>query len=449
MPAAVPNSTINDALAVRELSSHQLEAARVLVDNKLSILGGGPGTGKTFTIASLVAVLRKLVGADHVCIGTPTGKASVRVKQALGAIGIDDVRVGTWHSILRVRGGMSDFEHGIDNPLPFRWIIGDESSMIPCDLMASIIGASQYAHTIFVGDTNQLAPVGHGAPLRDLIAAGVPYAELTEVRHNSGRIVQACHAIRKQELWNPSQSIDLAAGENLELHNCVKPEQQIRSVIDEIHAAKKRGLDPLWDCQVVVPLNSKGEVNRREFNRILQGELNHNSPVDGTRFRIGDKVINTAPIILETVDNDAFHVANGEQGEIVDIHEKTIVVELRDSRKTVIAFRGHPKKDDKQDSKSDDSESGDSSGCTFDLGYAVSCHKAQGSEWPYVAVVLDAFPGARRICDRSWIYTAISRAKQHCALFGTMLTARDMCKRNKIQERKTFLAELVKGRVNK
>lgn len=437
------SDAIYDALALCELSDHQLEAAWTIVSNRLSILGGGPGTGKTYTIASLVCVLRTLVGADHICIGTPTGKASVRVKQALGAIGIDDVRIGTWHSILRVCGGMNDFKHDASNPLPFRWVIGDESSMIPCDLMASIIGASQYAHTIFVGDVHQLAPVGHGAPLRDLIAAGIPYAELTEVRRNSGRIVQACHAIRKQETWNPSGSIDLTTGENLELLHCVKPDQQIKSVVAEMHAAKRRGLDPVWDCQVVVPLNSKGEVSRREFNRVLQGELNHNDPVDGTKFRLGDKVINTAPCILPTVDKDSFHVANGEQGEIVAIEEKTIVVSLRDSRKTVIAFRGQPKKDD-QDAKDDD-ESVGNSGCTFDLGYAVSCHKAQGSEWPYVAVVLDAFPGAKRICDRSWLYTAISRAKQHCALVGTMATARDMCRRNKIQERKTFLADLVKA----
>lgn len=453
---------ILDAISTCGLLPHQLEAAKVLVENRLAILGGGPGTGKTYTTAMLVAALRKTIGSEHVCIGCPTGKAAVRVRQALLAVEINDISVGTWHSLLMPRGGsMTTFEHNASNPLPYRWVIGDESSMIDCGLMASILEASRFSTVTLVGDVNQLAPVGHGAPLRDLIAAGVPYAELTKIHRNSGRIVEACRAIRKNEIWNPSQSINLEVGENLELHHRTNPAQQIETVVKEIHAAGQRGLDKVWDCQVVVPLNKKGEVSRRELNRVLQRELNHNNPVAGTQFRIGDKVINTKSCrIAEITPDDKIgwkrtgfdvHVANGEQGRVIEITPTHIYVDLIDTQKTVATFRGKDtakEDDDSENEAVDSNEDNDSnSSCTFELGYAVSCHKAQGSEWPFVVVVLDSFGGAKRICDRSWIYTAISRAKQHCALVGTMATARDMCRRNKIQERKTFLAEIVKEKL--
>src|SRR5262249_45081082 len=152
------------------------------------------------------------------------------------------------------------------------------------DLMASLLAArSVGTHILFVGDPNQLAPVGHGAPLRDMIAAGLPCGELRKIRRNAGRIVHACAQIRDGEEFEVSPAIDLEARENLKLVRATNPEEQITKLVAVLRsAAKHDGQDPIWDCQVLTPINKGSKVCRKELNRVLQREFNPDGATAGT-----------------------------------------------------------------------------------------------------------------------------------------------------------------------
>lgn len=145
-------------------------------------------------------------------------------------------------------------------------------------------------HVLFIGDPHQLPPVGHGAPLRDIIAAGVPTGELTEIQRNAGRIVRECQAIKAGRPVEWSPTIDLAAGENLRLIDCQQGETA--ELLFDIMGRGVRGFHPVWDTQVIVALNDKGTCSRTELNGRLQRLLNPDGWTHPkSKFRVGDKVI--------------------------------------------------------------------------------------------------------------------------------------------------------------
>ena len=183
------------------LSAHQVEEiAKALRGDNLAVLGGSPGTGKTFSAAQIISAIGDEIGYSSIAVAAPTGKAAVRCNETMGSYNLP-VKARTWHSLLKVvtneTGSGWSFEHGRNKRLPFSVLVGDESSMLDVDMAASIFAArAKGTKVLLIGDVNQLPPVGHGAPLRDLIAAGVPYGELREIRRNAGGIVQACADIR-------------------------------------------------------------------------------------------------------------------------------------------------------------------------------------------------------------------------------------------------------------
>jgi exodeoxyribonuclease V alpha subunit len=128
------------------------------------------------------------------------------------------------------------------------------------------------------------------------------------------------------------------------------------------------------------------------------------------------------------------YVANGEIGRVIAVEEKRLIVELSISGEEIVVPRGKSAK-----SSSDDDDG--ATGCNWDLAYALSVHKAQGSEFPIAIVILDEYSGARRVCSREWLYTAKSRAKQHCYLIGKRHVADAMCRVQSINKRKTLLRE--------
>ena len=439
-----------DVADIEGISEHQCGELTKSLHGMVGILGGSPGTGKTYTAAKLILKLIQVFGANQIAVGAPTGKAAVRISESMQASGIQ-IRARTWHSLLGIgkadpSSGNWGFEHGKSNPLSYKVLIGDESSMLDTNLMSSIFRArSVGCHVLLCGDVNQLPPVGHGAPLRDLIAAGLPYGELREIKRNSGGIVEACAAIRDGKPWR--------AGENLQIFEWGSPELQIKQILQTLSDAKDAGLDRIWDCQAVVAVNEKSDLSRKALNRILQGELNPNPPVSGQPFRLGDKIVNTKngyfPSIgfdhddpdTQTNDKNECYCANGEQARVIDVQEKMIIAELSNPKRTVKIPRG--KSHDSQDDGDGDNSDKTVTGCSWDLAYAISVHKSQGSEWPWVIVMIDEYPGARMICDRSWIYTAISRAKDRCILIGKKATADRFCRQQKMNQRKTFLRERI------
>ncbi len=438
---------------VQGISEHQREHLANSLTGVVGILGGGPGTGKTFTAASLIALLVDVYGPEQIGIGAPTGKAAVRISEAMQAHGLP-IRARTWHSLLGVGSvdeltGLWGFNHNENNPLPYKVLIGDESSMLDTTLLSNIFRARAIGtHVLLVGDVNQLPPVGHGAPLRDMIAAGLPYGELREIKRNSGGIVEACAAIRDSKRWE--------AGDNLVVDQQASPPQQVEAMLRQLESAKEAGLDPVWECQVVCAVNAKSKLSRKDLNKVLQEELNKSEKVPGSPFRVGDKVVNLKngffPAVdvddlddeVQTNDRDECYVANGELARVVSVEEKMIVARLSNPNRTIKIPRGKSNDaDDSQDGGDGANSDKTSTGCSWDLGYCLSVHKSQGSEWKWVLVMIDDYPGAKMVCSREWLYTSISRAREKCVLIGKKSVADGFCRRVAIKKRKTFLKELI------
>lgn len=449
-----------------DITNHQREQLTKALRCRIGILAGSPGTGKTYTLARLVGRLIELCGRESIAVAAPTGKAAVRITEALDGYGIR-LQASTIHRLLgvatRSAGDGWGFKYDENDPLPQKWIIIDESSMIDTDLMASLLRAcGKGTHLLLVGDVNQLPPVGHGAPLRDLIAAGVPCGELREIRRNSGTIVQACADMRDGKKWKTIEDIDPDEGKNLKLLPAANGLAAVEVIVETIRKIRKAGIaDPVWGVQVIVAVNKKSDLSRKALNARLQGELNPTGQRVGSNpFRVSDKIVclknSLMPIVADAppeFNQDAIdgkvYVANGELARVVSVAEKMTVVSLDAPKRLVKIPRGTDNGDgagkDAKEDEADDSAASTSTGCQWDLAYAISCHKSQGSEFPIVLVALDEYPGARRVCDRSWIYTAISRAKQICFLVGKRHIADGMCQRQSIKNRKTFLKELIQG----
>ena len=425
------------------IDDHQREKLGQSLTSRVAVLGGSPGTGKTYATAQLIRAIIASgeAGVRDIAVGAPTGKAAVRITEAMQAAGIP-IKARTWHSLLGV--GIPDkgdggwkFLHNEKDPWPFRVVIGDESSMIDTSLMCSIFQArARGCHVLLVGDVHQLPPVGSGAPLRDIIASQcVGYGEMTEIKRNSGGIVEACAAIRDEKPWGE--------GDNLTFADASTPEGRLELIESLLKKARDDGFDPAWDCQILVAVNDRSPMSRKVLNRHFQGILNRNPEIKGTPFRINDKIVclkNGRYTAIESEDDahdeddgNEVYVANGELGRVLDIEPKSIIAEVQNPRRVIRIPRG----------KSDGEGDSSSSGCSWDLAYGLTCHKLQGSEAPVVITILDDYPGARRVCDRSWLYTAISRAKEYAMLIGKKTTAIAMCRRVAIGKRKTFLRELV------
>lgn len=435
-------------MRIPNISDHQRQQLAKALQGPIAILGGSPGTGKTYAAANLIGQLMQTYGESAIGIAAPTGKAAVRLTEAMNGYGIS-LRAKTWHSLLGVesredRGGWG-FKHNERNPLEYKVLVGDETSMNDCDLMASIFRArAKGTLVLLIGDINQLPPVGPGAPLRDLIAAGLPYGELREIKRNSGGIVEACAAIRDGQRWS--------AGDNLHIVESRIPANQIAKVLETIKDATAAGLNPIWDCQVLAAVNANSPLSRKELNKVLQAELNRNPGEPGQPFRVGDKIVNTKnsyfPVEGEVESDDEIqsnergevYVANGELAAVIEVAEKYTVAKLTGPTRVVRIPRGRAAEQEDGEPLAEDKTA---TGCSWDLGYCLSTHKSQGSEWPRVIVLGDEYPGAKRLCSREWIFTAISRAKQRCVLVGRKSTFDGMCRKAVLGQRKTFLRERI------
>ncbi|MBR9800279.1 AAA family ATPase [bacterium] len=438
--------------AVEGLSEHQIENLQKATRRQLGILAGSPGTGKTYTAAALIRSLIGEFGLSKIAVAAPTGKAAVRISQALTDNGLP-MTAKTIHSLLGVMSSDDGygFEYGQFNPLPYKFILVDEASMIDCDLMSSLLLACDSStHVLLIGDTNQLSPVGHGAPLRDLINAGIPCGELTEIRRNSGRIVRTCAEIREANRFTASEKLDLENGENLLHLEKPTPESQIEQLeglLSRLQGDPERKYDPIWDIQVLVAVNKKSELGRKALNEKLQKLLNpRGRTVAGGPFRVGDKIINTKNEKFRDLNGEGEHyVANGEQAEVVEVEKTRVIARLIAPPRLIVIPKGDTSKQDPDREKQtgdDDKDEPTGTGCNWELGYAISVHKSQGSEWPIAIVMLDSNPAASRVQSRNWIYTAISRAKTFCITIGQRKIANEMTRRDGLR-RKTFLVETI------
>jgi exodeoxyribonuclease V alpha subunit len=389
----------------------QWAAVQTAAEHRLSILTGLPGTGKTATMRALVDLLRDNKRTVRLC--APTGKAAKRLAEATGA------EATTIHRLLEWVPG-EGFARDADDPLTgVDLLVVDEASMLDVRLAAALLEAvGPRTHVLLVGDVDQLAPVGPGRVLEDLIAAGtVPATKLVEVFRQAARslIIRAAHAIDRGEA-PPTR----AGEDDIRDFFLIERDSADRVFAEAISLATRRlprhyDLDPVQDLQVLVPMH-KGPAGIDAFNETLRAELNPDGrAVKGTPFRLGDRV-------MQTRNNHERSFYNGEIGVIVtnDPGRGTVTLVGDDGRRLTL----------------DLAETG-----TLRLAYACSVHKMQGSQAP--AIVIALARGHAPMLTRNLVYTAVTRAQTTCVVVAETGALPTALSRVDASRRNTRLVELI------
>jgi len=404
----------------------------MVLNNQLSILTGGPGTGKTTTIKEIIKQAKSRGLIIELC--APTGKAAKRMMEATGGFAC------TIHKLMEPQvgdNGIFYFTKNEINQIKTGLVIVDEVSMVTNNLMADFLKAINIKTKILlVGDKGQLPSVGPGAVLRDLLKTGIiPTINLTKIHRSAGDIAFACQKIEHGKVYKPSDSLDLDAipPKNLR-HIEVSTPEAIQSVIKKLVSENLsgRGYDPTWDVQIISPMNSRTNLSCQDLNFEMQKILNHDAKkMNGTSFCIADKVINTKNKIMPAVHNKDELIVNGDIGYIIMdpkaeskehyfIKSRTLCVNfINPDRQVYVERRAN----------------------SLLHAYAITCHRMQGSEAPVIVIPVHNTFGP--FVNRSWIYTAISRAKEICITVGRFKAIESAIHRIDSQKRKTLLTEKI------
>jgi exodeoxyribonuclease V alpha subunit len=304
-------------------------------------------------------------------------------------------------------------------------LIVDETSMVSNDLMARLLEAIENpTKVLMVGDQDQLPSVGEGAVLRDMLNSGkIPYTQLMNIHRNAGDIVKACHRIKHGEFYQPSPNLDLEQGFNLR-HIERGSKDAIARTIEELVCERMpaRGYDPIWDVQVISPVNSKTVISCDALNKTLQKRLNPAADPE-RRYSPKDKVIRIKNSRVEAIVDDDTppveeYIVNGDLGQVAGINGCLDIDFLYPNRRVKL-----PTKDK-----------------NLRLAYCITCHRMQGSEAPVVIVPVDK--SFSFFMSRPWIYTAISRAQKICITVGQFEAIKTAIKRPATDERITRLVQL-------
>lgn len=425
------------------LSPHQSEQLEIALSAHLGILTGSAGTGKSHTLAHLLSTLPR----GSYFVATPTGKAAARLNEELACGAM------TIHSLLGVTRNGHDgdgwnFFHNEDNPLTCEWLFLDEAFMVDVPTLASLLRAVRPGtRVLLTGDPHQLAPVGHGRPVYDMLQSGcVPHGHLSEIWRYAGRIARVANAIKDGAPWQPSPTLDVDAQppenyRHLECRNSLQALQTVEAVLQRL--VENRGYNALRDVQVICWLNDAGSASRKALNKQLQQLLN---PTGETRpdipWRLGDKIMclrnhfrktDAEHDPLEGDGGSEVYLANGEIGYV------TGWVWSKGKSSKVVGVRARFCGQEVQIQK------GKKGFDIFDLAYAVTCHKFQGAQSKVVIAIAD--DGADRVASRQGWYTALTRASEILLTVGRMQTIQRQCQRLDIAHRKTFLQQLLQERL--
>jgi exodeoxyribonuclease V alpha subunit len=382
------------------LTAEQLRGVSNAFIHRISLITGGPGTGKTASIRT-IATTAAGQGA-RVLLVAPTGRAAIRMNEASG------MRATTVHSALGWIPGEGP-THDENDPLSCDLLVVDETSMANLELLVMLLRAvGPKAHVVLVGDADQLAPVGAGKPFAELVASdSVPATLLTHIfRQAAGSmIVQGAHAIRRGELpsFVPSEEMrrDLFL---IERRDAAAALEEIVTLVSERLPAHY-DVDPVRDIQVFAPVY-RGEVGIDALNVALRNRLNPDGqPVRGGRLRIGDKLMMTGRNLHDLgLMNGTLLRLLDETGEADDDDDQG---GPPDDRALILAadagaiFRLPPEQADR-----------------LQLAYACSVHRGQGIELPVAVIVAHPAAGAFFL-RREMLYTAITRAKLATVIVGT------------------------------
>ncbi|MFL5329859.1 MAG: ATP-dependent RecD-like DNA helicase [Gemmataceae bacterium] len=370
-----------------ELAEAQQNAVRRALRDKVLVITGGPGVGKTTIVRSIVEIFaaKKL----RIALCAPTGRAAKRLSEATNR------EAKTIHRLLEFDPGINGFKRDRDYPLDFDLIVVDEVSMVDIVLMNQLARAvSPFACLVLVGDVDQLPSVGPGMVLGDIITSNsVPVVRLTQIFRQAGQsyIVRAAHAVNAGDMPHsaPANHGDFFFVEASDPGSII--DRIVTVVRDRVPA--KFGPAARDNVQVLTPMN-RSELGVRNLNAVLQTALNPPGPPEvqrfGWTFRVGDKVI-------QTENNYQREVFNGDIGRVAEID-----LELQD---LVVSFDGRPVH----------YEFGELD--ELMLAYAVTIHKSQGSEYPVVVIPLHT--QHYMMLQRNLLYTGITRGKQLVVIIGS------------------------------
>lgn len=401
-----------------DLDEHQVEAVKEAVRNGLLVITGGPGTGKTTTINTIIRYF-ELEGMD-IFLAAPTGRAAKRMSETTG------FEARTIHRMLELNGGMegnAGFEKNEQNPLETDVIIIDEMSMVDISLMYALLKAiAAGTRLILVGDVNQLPSVGPGSVLKDIIDSNefhtVKLTKIFRQASTSDIIVNAHKINRGEPVSLDNKSMDFFFLKRYEADKIINVTLQlIKQKLPKFVGASE------YDIQVLTPMR-KGLLGVERLNGILQMYLN---PADkrkrekehgGTIFREGDKVMQTKNNYqLEWEIRSKYGLCidkgtgifNGDMGIIEEINDfaETMMVSFDEGRMVEYPYKLLDE---------------------LELAYAVTIHKSQGSEYP--AVVIPLLSGPRMLMNRNLLYTAVTRAKKCVTIVGNDITFNQMIENN-------------------
>jgi len=395
-------------------SPKQREALAVGLREKVAVVTGGPGTGKTTLVRALLSSWKHR-GA-RVALAAPTGRAARRLEEATGQ------KASTLHRLLEFSPKNGEFQRDQDHPIPADTVIVDEVSMVDLSLMAALLrGLAEGTHLILVGDVAQLPSVGPGRVLGDLIDCGqLALVRLDVVfrQDEAGLIVSNAHRILSGDVPLSAQD---PAGDFFFIRR-EDPDAALRTVV---HLVTERiparwGLDPRRDIQVLAPMR-KGSCGVESLNAALREGLRVGDGGEASvgaaarRFEVGDRV-------MQQRNNYDKEVFNGDIGQVVEVDDKGHLT----------AYFGEQRVEyirDEQDQ--------------LQLAYATTIHKSQGSEYP--AVVVPILTQHFRMLQRNLLYTAVTRGKAVVVLVGSRRAIDIAIGNAEARVRYTALVERLRG----
>ena len=395
-----------------ELAANQKTAVAQSLSEKIQIITGGPGTGKSTITKVILLITQQLT--KKILLAAPTGRAAKRLSE------ITKMEASTIHSLLEFDFGINGFRRNLENPLDCDLLIVDEASMIDTLLMYSLLKAiPSHARLILVGDIDQLPSVGAGNVLQDLMASEkIPVTRLTDIFRQAAdsKIIINAHKI------NAGQFPNIKTEPNADFFFIEKelPEQitELIPTLVKKRLPKKYGLDSFDDIQVLSPMN-RGIIGTRNLNQILQKELNPSKdPLIkmGRTFHLHDKVMQ----LKNNYDKEVF---NGDVGRIQKID--------RIEQELYVDFEGKIVNYDFSDIDQ------------LMLAYAVSVHKYQGSECP--CIIMPMHTTHYMMLFRNMLYTGMTRGKRLVIIIGTKKALSMAIRNNKVAKRYSGLEKAFIG----
>ena len=396
-----------------QLSPQQRQAVETAATQKVLILTGGPGTGKTFTTRTIVALWKAM--GKSIVLASPTGRAAKRLSE------MTLCEAKTIHRLLEFDPRTMKFKRDSNNPIEAQAIGIDEASMLDLFLGYSLLKAIPGdAQLLLVGDIDQLPSVGPGNVLRDLIASEqIPVVRLEQVfrQAQASHIVSNAHRINSGQ-YPTLESVSLNPRSDCLWLNAPEPEHGVQGIRELLtYVIPKLGFNPAKDVQVLCPM-TRGDVGTRNLNAVLQELLNPSCQDKAELFRGGIK-LRVGDRVIQQVNDYNREVFNGDLGVIaaVDTEEQEVTVQFEER------FVDYDYADINE----------------LALAWAVTIHKAQGSEYP--VVILPIFMQHYVMLSRNLIYTGLTRARKLAIVVGTTKAIGLAVKQVKDTERYTYLQE--------